>query len=65
MIQINFFFFKVPVPVSPIFAQHKSMKWLIEAAKQKEDNERFYDTLAKEFVSASQNQVYKFYRLGI
>ena len=48
--------YQVPVPVSPIFAQHKSMKWLIEAANQKEDNERFYDTLAKEFVSASQNQ---------
>lgn len=37
------------------------MKWLIEAAKEKEAEERFYDTLAKELISASQNQVYKFY----
>lgn len=48
--------YQVPVPVSPIQAQHKSMKWLVEAAKEKEDDERFYDTLAKELVSASMNQ---------
>lgn len=57
--------FQIPVPISSIKAQHKSMKWLIEAAKEKEDEERFYDTLAKELVSASQNQVYKFYQLRI
>lgn len=35
------------------------MKWLIEAANDKERDIRFYDVLAKELVSASQNQVYK------
>ncbi|XP_072749493.1 small ribosomal subunit protein uS7m [Anoplolepis gracilipes] len=48
--------YQVPVPISPILAQHKSMKWLIEAANEKEDDQRFYDTLAKEFVLASQNK---------
>jgi len=62
--KINFLS-QIPVPISLARAQHKSMKWLIEAAKEKEDEERFYDTLAKELVSACQNQVYKFYQLEI
>lgn len=33
------------------------MLWLIEAAKEKDDEQRFYDVLAKELVAASQNQV--------
>lgn len=41
------------------------MNWLIEAANEKEDDQRFYDTLAKELVLASQNQVCEFDRLGI
>lgn len=48
--------YKIPVPISPVRAQHRSMKWLIEAAKEKEDEERFYNMLAKELVSASQSQ---------
>lgn len=64
MTKINFLS-QIPVPISPTRAQHTSMKWLIEAANEKEDEERFYDTLAKELVSASQNQVYKFYQLEI
>ncbi|KAM0737065.1 Small ribosomal subunit protein uS7m [Formica fusca] len=48
--------YQVPSPISPIQAQHKSMNWLIEAANEKEDDQRFYDTLAKELVLASQNQ---------
>lgn len=35
------------------------MKWLIEAANNKDRKVRFYDTLAKELVAASQNQVDK------
>ncbi|XP_011701349.1 PREDICTED: 28S ribosomal protein S7, mitochondrial [Wasmannia auropunctata] len=48
--------YQVPIPISPLKAQHKSMLWLIEAANEKESTQRFYDTLAKELIAASQNQ---------
>jgi len=48
------------VPITPLRAQHKAMLWLIEAAKEKKYNIRFYDVLAKEFIAASQNKVRKF-----
>lgn len=42
-------------------AQHKAMLWLIQAANEKESEQRFYDILAKEMIAASQNQVHNFY----
>lgn len=50
---------QVPVPIKSTKAQHTAMKWLIEAANDKGHEEKFYNTLARELVSASQNQVYK------
>ncbi|TGZ57405.1 small ribosomal subunit protein uS7m [Temnothorax longispinosus] len=48
--------YQVPIPIAPLMAQHKSMLWLIQAAKEKDDEERFYHVLAKELIAASQNQ---------
>lgn len=48
--------YQVPIPISPLRAQHKSMLWLIQAAKDKDSELRFYDVLAKELVAASQNK---------
>ncbi|KAG5305935.1 RT07 protein, partial [Pseudoatta argentina] len=48
--------YQVPIPITPLKAQHKSMLWLIQAANEKDSNLRFYDVLAKELVAASQNQ---------
>ncbi|XP_012221176.1 small ribosomal subunit protein uS7m [Linepithema humile] len=48
--------YQIPVPVSLVTAQHKAMLWLIQAANEKNSEQRFYDILAKELVVASQNQ---------
>ncbi|XP_018044159.1 PREDICTED: 28S ribosomal protein S7, mitochondrial [Atta colombica] len=48
--------YQVPIPITPLKAQHKSMLWLIQAANEKDSHLRFYDVLAKELVAASQNQ---------
>ncbi|XP_011057997.1 PREDICTED: 28S ribosomal protein S7, mitochondrial [Acromyrmex echinatior] len=48
--------YQVPIPITPLKAQHKSMLWLIQAANEKESHLRFYDILAKELVAAFQNQ---------
>lgn len=48
--------YQIPVPISPGKARHKSMLWLIQAANEKDRNERFYNILAKELIAASQNQ---------
>ncbi|KYM94997.1 28S ribosomal protein S7, mitochondrial [Cyphomyrmex costatus] len=48
--------YKVPIPISSLKAQHRSMLWLIQAANEKDSKLRFYDVLAKELVAASQNQ---------
>ncbi|XP_012543640.1 28S ribosomal protein S7, mitochondrial [Monomorium pharaonis] len=48
--------YQIPVPISPLMAQHKSMLWLIQAGNEKGSGERFYNVLAKELIAASQNQ---------
>ncbi|XP_032671938.1 28S ribosomal protein S7, mitochondrial isoform X2 [Odontomachus brunneus] len=48
--------YQVPVPIKASKAQHKAMKWLIESANDKTSEERFYDTLARELVAASDNK---------
>ncbi|EZA57473.1 28S ribosomal protein S7, mitochondrial [Ooceraea biroi] len=48
--------YQVPVPITPMRAQHTAMKWLIEAAKEKDRKIRFHVTLAKELIAASRNQ---------
>lgn len=47
--------FKVPVPITHKRAQFLSMKWLIEAAKEKERTLHFPETLANELIAASNN----------
>lgn len=49
------YFFKVPVPITDQRSQFLSMKWFIEAGKEKERTMRFYDKLAIEIIDASNN----------
>lgn len=48
--------YQVPIPCRPRAQLFKSMKWLIESSLKKEDTERFYNSLAKEILDASENK---------
>lgn len=48
--------YQVPVPVTPKNSEFLSMKWIIEAAKDKEDTTRFHYQLALELIDASKNK---------
>lgn len=47
--------YQVPVPVSEKKSQFLSMKWIIEAAQQKDRTVRFHLQLARELIDASNN----------
>ncbi|KAF5282472.1 hypothetical protein FQR65_LT14280 [Abscondita terminalis] len=47
--------YQVPVPITDKRSQFLSMKWLIEAGKEKDRNMRFHDQLAVELIDASNN----------
>jgi small subunit ribosomal protein S7 len=48
--------YQVPVPITPKKSQFLSMKWLIEAAKEKDRNIRFHYQLALELIDAANNK---------
>ncbi|XP_029054203.2 28S ribosomal protein S7, mitochondrial [Osmia bicornis bicornis] len=48
--------YKVPVPISERKGQFKSMNWLIETAKDKPNQTHLVDALAKELISAANNE---------
>ncbi|KAK5640697.1 hypothetical protein RI129_009244 [Pyrocoelia pectoralis] len=48
--------YQVPVPITDRRAQFTSMKWLIEAGKDKDRNIRFHDQLAYELIDAANNR---------
>lgn len=47
--------YQVPVPITDKKSQFLSMKWIIQAAKQKDRTTRFYVQLARELIDASNN----------
>ncbi|KAF5280508.1 hypothetical protein FQA39_LY18030 [Lamprigera yunnana] len=47
--------YQVPIPITDKRSQFVSMKWFIEAGKEKDSTIRFYDQLAYEFIDASNN----------
>ncbi|XP_076249971.1 mitochondrial ribosomal protein S7 [Rhynchophorus ferrugineus] len=47
--------YQVPVPITDKRSQFISMKWLIEAAKEKDRTVKFADQLAKELIDAANN----------
>lgn len=44
------------MPISDRKSQFISMRWLIEAGKEKDPKERFYMALAKELIDAANNK---------
>ncbi|XP_063904538.1 small ribosomal subunit protein uS7m [Zophobas morio] len=48
--------YQVPVPITPKRSQFLSMKWLIEAAKEKDATMRFHYQLALELIDAANNK---------
>ncbi len=49
--------YQVPVLIRDKRQEFLAMKWLIEAAKEKDRNMRFYDKLALELLDAAYNTV--------
>jgi small subunit ribosomal protein S7 len=49
--------YQVPVPIREKRQTFLAMKWLIEAAKDKDENMRFYTKMAYELIDASNNMV--------
>jgi len=47
--------YQVPVPITEKRSRFMSMKWLIEAAKDKASEKRFYQQLAEELIDAASN----------
>lgn len=56
IIILLYLFSKVPIPVTEKRSQFLSMKWLIEAAREKERTIHFPEKLAWELIDAAQNQ---------
>ena len=48
--------YTIPWAVTPWYATYYSIKWLVEAAEEKDANTRIWNTLSHEFINASQNE---------
>ena len=51
------FWFQVPVSVADKKAEFTAMKWIILASRDKDKEERIYDAIAVELLSAYSNEV--------
>lgn len=48
----------MPIPVNEKKASFLAMTWLVKTAKEKDSTRHFPQTLAKDLIDASNNQVY-------